>query len=67
MLLLGAVLPPTVLRPLRAQRLPAVDEIRHDLRGCDDGETFVVAAHLPPMLRLAPKRAPVRAPAPARV
>jgi hypothetical protein len=62
MLLRRAVLP-----PLPAQRLPAVDEIRHDLPGCDDGETFVVAAHLPPMLRLAPKRAPMRAPAPARV
>jgi hypothetical protein len=48
----------TVLLPLRAQRLPAVDEIRHDLRGCDDGETF--SAHLPPMLRLAPRRAPAR-------
>jgi hypothetical protein len=67
MLLPGTILLRTVLLPPRAQQLPGVDEIRHDLRGCDDGETFVVAAHLPPMLRLAPKRAPVRAPAPARV
>src|SRR5208282_5926389 len=37
---------------------PAVHEIRHDLRGCGVGETFEAAAHLPPMLRLAPWRAP---------
>jgi hypothetical protein len=28
---------------VRAQPLSAVDEIRHDLRGCDDGAAFVVS------------------------
>ncbi len=57
----------TVLPPLPAQRLPVVDEIRHDLRGCDDGETFVFSVQLLQMPGLAPIRAPARAPAPARV
>ena len=49
MLLLRRV--PLRLR-VRAQPLPALDEIRHDLRGCDDGGVFVVSVHLPRMLRL---------------
>ncbi len=67
MILPGTILRRAVLLPLREQWLPTVDEIRHDLRGYGDGETFEVAAHLPPMLRLATRRAPARPQAQAPV
>jgi len=67
MVLPEAVLPRAVLLPLPEQRLPAADEIRHDLRGCDDGETFVASVLLFLMPGLAPKRIPAQARAPARV
>ena len=69
MVLPEAVLPRTVLLPLPEQRLPAGDEVRHDLRGCDDGEKLVVSVLLLLMPGLAPKRIPAQAPAraPARV
>ena len=67
MVLPEAVLPRTVLLLLREQRLPAVDEIRHDLRGCDVGEKLVASVLLLQMPGLAPKRIPAQARAPARV
>ncbi|HXY78767.1 MAG TPA: hypothetical protein VEH47_08130 [Candidatus Acidoferrales bacterium] len=67
MVLPEAVLRRTVLLPLREPRLPAGDEIRHDLRGCDDGEKLVVSVLLLRMPGLAPIRIPARVRAPARV
>jgi len=67
MLLLRMLLPQKFLRRprVRLQQLPAANDLRHDLRGCDGGAPFVVSVHLPPIpwmtLRLLPRR--VRAPA----
>ena len=60
-----------LLRRLRvlAQPLPAANGLRHDLRGCDDGATFVVSVRLPQLLGMTPRlllrRVQVRVPAQA--
>src|SRR5882762_4345455 len=58
-------LPPLKVRPrlrVRVQPFPAANDLRHDLRGCDDGAPFVVSVHPPPLL---PKRVQARTPVPA--
>jgi hypothetical protein len=60
LILARLVLRQTVLPQLQAQRLPASDEIRHALLGCDDGAAFEVSIQLPPMLRV-PQPAQARA------
>jgi hypothetical protein len=73
MLLLRMLLPQKFLRrlPARVQPIPAESDRHRDLRGCDDGATFVVSVHLPPMPwmmpRLLPRRVQLRAPALAPV
>jgi len=58
MLLLRTILLRTLLRRLRVllPPLPAANDLRHDLRDCDDGALFVVSVHLPRMPRLLPRQ-----------
>src|SRR6266481_2744806 len=69
MLLLRMLLPQKFLRRLRArvQPIPAESDLRHDLRGCDVGATFVVSVHPSQQAPQLPRRVQVRAPAQAPV
>jgi len=54
------------LRP-RVQPLPVANDLRHDLRGCDVGATFVVSVHPPQQAPQLPRQVQVAAPAQAPV
>lgn len=64
MLLLRRALPRRARLRGRAWPLPAAIEIRHDLRGPDDGARFVVSVQLQRMPRMVPRQAQPRARAP---
>jgi len=71
MLLLRMLLPQKFLRRprVRLQQVPAANDLRHDLRGCDGGAPFVASVRLPQMPWMTPQLLPrqVQVRAPARV
>jgi hypothetical protein len=67
--LLRRVLPQRTLLPRKARllQLPADDEFRYDLRGCDDAATFVVSVPRLRTPRLASRPAEMQAQVPVLI